>query len=309
MPGHVFVTGASGFVGSAVVQELLHRGYAVTALVHHKSFERHQPRLHPVVGDLLDSQVLEQSLHGCDAIIHLVGIIREHPHQGITFRRIHVEGTQSIVNAAVRAGITRFIHMSALGSRPDAISEYHRTKFLAEQYLRSGNLEWTIFQPSMIHGPHGEFMKMESRWVKKKAPPWLFMPYFGAGFTGFKGAGKIQPVYVNDMARAMVDAIEMPHKTTGQIYPIAGPEQFTWPQFHDLCAQAIVGHKRLKFPIPAWKAKLLTHLFPQSLLGFNRDQVLMSQENNTCPMGKFIETFGWSPQPFESVLRSYMKEL
>src|SRR5436190_342985 len=84
-----------------------------------------------------------------------------------------MEGTRNVVDAATAAGVKRYVHMSALGTRPAAVSEYHRTKYLAEQYVRASSLDWTIFRPSMIHGPGGEFMGMVKKWVAKKAPPFF----------------------------------------------------------------------------------------------------------------------------------------
>src|SRR5687768_9499458 len=166
MPGRVFITGASGFVGSAVLEELLSRGYSANALVHRGELQVTGDRVTTIKGDLFDRKALDEGLRGCDAVIHVVGIIMERPGKGVTFERIHVEGTRNVVDAAVRNGVRRYVHMSALGSRPDAASRYHRTKFQAEQYVRGSGLEWTIFRPSLIHGPRGEFMRMEADWAR-----------------------------------------------------------------------------------------------------------------------------------------------
>jgi uncharacterized protein YbjT (DUF2867 family) len=125
---------------------------------------------------------------------------------------------------------------------------------------------------------------------------------------GTKGAGKLQPVYVKDVARAFVDALEKP-QTIGEVYLLGGPHELTWQQLHRASALAIVGHKRLALPLPAWKARLLTRLVPPPLLPFNRDQVIMSQENNTGDITKFVDDFGFQPQPFEPTLRSYAGQL
>jgi NADH dehydrogenase len=134
------------------------------------------------------------------------------------------------------------------------------------------------------------------------------MPYFGAGAFGTGGAGRLQPVYVGDVARAIVDAIEKP-QTIGNAYDLGGSEQLTWRQLHEAVAQAVVGHRRLVMPIPAWKAKMLTHIVPAALLPFNRDQVIMSQEDNTCDLAKFKSDFGWEPRGFGAMLGQYAKEL
>ncbi len=308
MAGRVFVTGGSGFVGSAVIDELLSRNYSVNALVNRKALDRPGESVQSIQGGLFNDRALDEGIHGCDAVIHLVGIIMERPSKGFTFDRIHHQGAARIVNATKRAGVRRYVHMSALGTRANAVSDYHRTKYLGEDHVRASGLEWTIFRPSFIHGPRGEFMRMEAKWARMKAPPFFFMPYFGAGLLGTGGAGRLQPVYVGDVARAFVDAIEKPD-TIGEIYPIGGPDVMTWPQMHHAVSKAIVGRERAAVAIPAWYAKGLTRVVPGPLLPFNRDQVIMSQEENTCDVGKFVSEFGWTPRGFEESLNGYAKQL
>jgi uncharacterized protein YbjT (DUF2867 family) len=198
--------------------------------------------------------------------------------------------------------------MSALGTRADAISNYHKTKFQAEQYVRGSGLDWTIFRPSMIHGQKGEFMQLVAKWAMKKAPPFLFMPYFGAGLLGRGEPRMLQPIWVKDVARAFVDALEKP-QTIHETYPIAGSQAVTWRQLHRISARTIVGKERPVFAIPGWYAKMLTYVVPRFLLPFNRDQVIMSQEDNTCDMSKFIDSFGWTPGGFEEILKTYAEQL
>jgi NADH dehydrogenase len=303
MPGRIFVTGGSGFVGSAVIDELASRGYQIDALVRRRDVDRAGGRVRSVPGDLFTPAALEEGMRGCAAVIHLVGIIFENRAEGITYQRIHFEGTRNVVDAAKRAGVRRYVHMSALGTRPDAVSTYHRTKFQAEEYVRHSGLDWTIFRPSVIHGPKGEFMKMEARWARRKAPPFLFMPYFGG-----KRAGRLQPVYVRDVARAFVDALEKPN-TVGEVYPLGGGQIFTWPEMHRIVAQAVVGKPRMVASMPAGVAKALAAAGIGRLLGFNRDQVIMSQEDNTCDMAKFRDDFGWGTRPFDETVSEYAREL
>ena len=151
-------------------------------------------------------------------------------------------------------------------------------------------------------------MQMEARWARRKAPPFLFMPYFGRGALGRGGAGLLQPVFVNDVARAFADALDHP-KTIGEIYPLVGSQVMTWPELHRITAQAVVGKKRWVMAMPAWKAKALTFIAPASLLPFNRDQVIMSQEDNVADLTKFKDHFGWEPQPFDASLATYAKRL
>jgi hypothetical protein len=97
--------------------------------------------------------------------------------------------------------------------------------------------------------------------------------------------------------------------TIKQTVPLAGPERMTWPEFLHRCAIAITGHKKLVLPIPAWYAKILTQVVPAKMLPFNRDQVIMSQEDNTVDMGKFIVDFGWRPTQMEAALAGYAARL
>ncbi len=306
MAGRVFVTGGSGFVGSAVIDELVSRGHQVNALVNRREIGRADVR--SIKGGMFDDRALDDGMRGCAAVIHLVGIIMQRPSKGITFERIHYQGTKRVADATRRNGVRRYVHMSALGTRQDANSDYHRSKHLAETYVRTTDLDWTIFRPSFIHGPRGDFLQMQAKWARRKAPPFLFMPYFGAGLLGRGGAGQLQPVYVGDVARAFVDALEKPN-AIGEVYPIGGPDVITWPQMHHVVSEAIVGKKRAALAIPAWYAKTITRIVPASLLPFNRDQVIMSQEQNTCDLSKFVDDFRWTPRPFKESVSGYAKQL
>jgi NADH dehydrogenase len=308
MAERVFVTGASGFVGSAVVAELVKRGFGVTALVNRTEVPSNGGDVQSVRADLFDEAAMDAAVAGCRVVIHLVGIIMEKPKDGITFRRLHVEATTSAIEAAKRNNIRRYIHMSALGTRAGAVSEYHKSKWEAEEIVRGSGLDWTIFRPSMIHGPRGEFMRMEAKWARKQSPPFLFMPYFGRGLLGTGGAGKLQPIFVGDVARGFVEAIGN-QKSIGKAYAMAGTDVLTWPGMHEIVARTVAGKKRLALGIPAWYAKLLTKVAPASALPFNADQVVMSQEDNTADIADFERDFGWKPARFEESLRRYAAEL
>ncbi|GMA60907.1 NAD-dependent epimerase/dehydratase family protein [Alicyclobacillus fastidiosus] len=153
----VFVTGGTGYVGVPVVRELLRRGHSVTLLARDAS---RVPAdlcglVHVVDGDLADSTALQIGMNQADAVVHLVGIIRENRRRGITMQAVHVGGTTAVLEAARRAGVERLIHMSALGARVGARSRYHKTKWEAETRVRQSGLKFTIFRPSVVFGPGG----------------------------------------------------------------------------------------------------------------------------------------------------------
>jgi NADH dehydrogenase len=306
MARRIFITGGSGFVGSAVVREVIAQGWGVNALVNHHPLDE-QGDIQSFPGGLFDKPVLDRAIAGCEAVIHLVGIIAEKPSAGITFSRMHVQGTQAVLEAAKRAGVARFVQMSAAGTRENAVSDYHKTKWQAEQSVRGSGLDWTIFRPSLIHGAEGEFMKTVARWARRRAAPWVFMPYFGKGLLGLGGSAMLQPVFVEDVARAFVLAIDNP-RAIHQTYCLGGADRLIWPQLYRQAATRIVGRPRMTLGIPAWWAMFLTKAWPFHL-PFNQAQVQMSQEDNTCDIESFVRDFGWTPRGFADSLAMYANGL
>lgn len=275
----VLVTGAHGFVGRHVAAALVRQGYRVRGLVRRPGSLMIQEG-EEAPGNILDPASLRAAAAGCDAVIHLVGIIAQTKTSG-SFEQVHVVGTQNVVQAAQAAGVRRYLHMSALGTRPEAKATYHQTKWQAEAIVRQSGLPYTIFRPSLIHGPDGEFTHMLYNWSLGKAAPFVFMPYFGAGFWGQHATTQIQPVYVEDVAAVFVAALTN-ERALHQTYPVAGPRGYTWPEMLRIASGIFRGKPKAVVGIPAWGARLLATLpLP---MGFNRDQVQMSQEDNTADL-------------------------
>lgn len=317
---NVLVTGATGFVGRSVVRELLVRGLTPVCLVRSRAkLLRQHPdtrdeKIHTVVGDLFDRDALREAANQSHAAIHLVGIILEKRLSGQTFDRIHRQGTENVVDAVRSAGIARYMHMSALGVRKDAVARYHRTKWAAEGYVRNSGLNWTIFRPSLIHGPDGEFMRMMRMFMCGLVPP--FVPYFG------KGDAKLQPVSVKDVAHCFVAAL-FRDETIGQTYSLGGPRAYSWKEFYNACRALMPGAKRWKPMVgqPVGVAKVMAVLSgpPMALvaavapslglLRFNVDQVIMSQEDNVCDHTVAERAFGMTMRNFEEELAVYAGQI
>ena len=282
----IFLTGATGFVGHHILTELLRRGYTVHALVRKTEGFRTHPQLRVFTGSILEPATLEPAIAGCRSIIHLVGIIDE-KHE--TFERIHIEGTRNVLEAAQIAGtVKRWVHMSALGTRPNAVSRYHQSKWAAEELVRNSIFPYVIFRPSLIHGPRGEFTRMLRDWSIGKIPPFFFMPFFGSGFFGQSNPHLIQPMHVADVVWLFAEALTNP-AASNKIYSIAGPDLMSWREMLRIASTHFRGKPKLTLGIPAWKAKLLASLpLP---LPFNMDQVIMSQEDNTAALGPVQHDF------------------
>jgi NADH dehydrogenase len=298
----VALTGATGFVGRHTLVQLMLTGHRVRVLARDPSrLTVTDARVRAVQGDLFSDHALSELVQGADAVIHLVGIIREIPRLGQTFERIHAEGTRRLLAAAKGAAVHRWVQMSALGTRPNPVSRYHATKWQAEEAVRHSGIPFTILRPSIIHGEDGEFIKMVKGFCCHPLPP--FMPYFGAGPLGRGGAGRLQPIWVKDVARCLVEALTNP-RAVNETYPLGGPDVYTWPQLYLTCQRYFPAakHGRKPLAIPVWLAKLIAGL---PLAPFNRDQVVMSQEDSTCQITKAQEDFGFPLAPFEPTLAEY----
>ncbi len=308
----VALTGGTGFVGRHVLPKLLAEGHEVRALVRDQArWDTIDKRVHRIEGDLFDDEAVHELVEGVDAVVHLVGIIMEKPKQGQTFERVHVESTRRLIEATRaaaahrqsqgRGGAVKWAHMSALGSRPNAVSMYHRTKWQAEELVRGSGLDYTIFRPSIIHGPDGEFMQMVRGFWCGFFPPFI-VPYFGAGPLGTGGAGRLQPVYVDDVATCFTSALTNP-KASGETYPLGGPLAVTWPQLYEAVGRHLANKRNKRvFPVPAWYAKIIAG---KPGVPFNLDQVIMSQEDSTCEIAKVESDFGIKLADFEATVAQY----
>jgi len=296
----LFLTGATGFVGRHLVAALLQQGHTVKCLVRPGSGSKlpASANLVPVVGDVTAKDSLAPALEGAEAAIHLVGIIAEVGRN--TFRAVHVEGTRNLVDACKALGVSRFLHMSALGAREDGLSEYHRTKWQAEEYVRRSGLTYTIFRPSLIHGPDGEFMRMAVKMVRSPLP---------APIPG-RGRALFQPVYVRDVARLFVEALAN-EKSFNKTYEVGGPNQMTYPQMLDQISEVLRGRPKAKVYLPLGLLRPAAALMEKVLRRppLTRDQLKMLGEDNICALGPLLADFGWSPSRFLDCLNSYAHQL
>jgi NADH dehydrogenase len=238
---------------------------------------------------VLQPESLLNGVRGCDTIIHLVGIIKETKY--ISFQEAHVEATRNMITAAQRAGIKRYIQMSALGTRPHAASKYHQTKWQAEELVRASGLNWTIFRPSLIYGEGSEFV--ESMLPLVNAP---VTPIISPGMD----TGLLQPLHIDDLCACFVQAAQdQAGKTFGQTYQCGGPDRLTTEQILGVLA-ALSGRGLRKVKIPLALAKL--GMGTGEKLGLpvpaTPQQLLMLQENNVCDISAMQHAFDIEPRPF-----------
>jgi uncharacterized protein YbjT (DUF2867 family) len=290
----IFIAGGTGFVGGQLVDALREHGHAVRLLVHKRS-PSVSINIDQVEGDVTRLESFEHAAEGCDAVINLVGIIREFPARCITFERLHVQATANMLAATAKAGIRRYLQMSALGTRPAAVSRYHVTKFQAEELVRSSGLDVTILRPSLIYGPNDAFINMLAGQLRL-AP---IMPVIGSG------AYRLQPIHVSDVARCFTMALEMP-ETIGQCYELCGNDRMTYLELLDAIASAMGRPAPFKPRAPLGLMKfvipIMQHL-PQ--FPITTDQLQMLIEENICD-GCWKKVFCFEPRDFREGIREYL---
>jgi uncharacterized protein YbjT (DUF2867 family) len=296
----IVITGATGFVGQEVVKQARADGHAVRAIVRDPKaraalalVEKYGVELFH--GNVIYAPSLEGSMQGGNCVIHLVGIIHEWKEN--TFQRVHTEATANVVEAARKAGLKRYLHMSALGTRADARSRYHQTKWAAEEEVRKSGLAWTIFRPSVIYGPGDQSIAVLSN-LLRRAP---FVPVLG------NGNSKIQPVSVENVAKSFVSAVKN-DGTIGKTYDLCGPDAFTWNELYDKLL-TFYGLRKPKLHLPLPIARVIASVAEKALAKppFNRDQLLMVQEDNIGDPKPAERDFALEQETFEQGIARYLR--
>lgn len=291
----VLITGATGFVGGHLAARLVADGHRIKCLVrrpgHPRAAYLRGLGADLAVGDILDRDSLNEAAQGCKAVIHLVGIIIE--PRGATFEQIHVEGTRNVLAATAAAGIRRYVHMSALGAGPGGETRYQLTKWEAEEAVRSSGLDSTIFRPSIIYGPGGEFINM----LLRQARLLPLVPVIGDGNY------RLQPVSVHDVAACFSLALTS-DKTIGEAYELGSPEALTYNEMVRAVCRAM-GKKRALVHLPLALVRPVVRLLEKILPmpPVTTDQLKMLLQGNVCDVSRMREAFGIEPVGFEEGIK------
>ena len=301
---NVLVTGGSGFIGRHVVAALAAQGLRVTVPTRHRERAKHLillPTVDVVEADILEPRVLERLAAGKQVVINLVGILHSRrgrrsdrgPNDyGPDFARIHVELPQAIVAACRAQGLKRLLHLSALGISASAPSEYLRSKAIGEQaVLAADDLDVTAFRPSVVFGPEDRFLNQFA--LLARFAPVLAIPCPQARF---------QPVYVGDVARAVVRAIDDPD-TFGKAYELCGPRQYSLKELVEAVCR-ITGRERAVIGLSDRLSRLqaaVMEKLPGKLM--TRDNYRSIQVPNVCS-GVF--PFGIQPLALEGVAPAWL---
>lgn len=304
------ILGGSGFVGRCLAKHLCDAGHELKVLSRRRATKRHAfsqlPDLELVETDIHDQAQLTAHLSGCDTVVNLVGILNERGTGGAGFHHAHVELTGKVIRACRENRIERLLHMSAINAdATGGTSHYLRSKGLAEDNAHAaGGLRVTSYRPSVIFGSEDSFFNRFAGLLR--LTPGVF-PLACAG-------ARFAPVFVEDVARAMVETLQDPAHF-GKRYDLCGPRSYTLRELVEYTASC-TGRNRVIIPLPDFAARmqglafdLAGFVFP--VLGieqpFSTDNYRSMQVDAVCRRND-LETLGIVPATVESIVPAYLSD-
>lgn len=297
----VLLLGGSGFVGTYIVNRLSQGGIEVTVPTRRRERTKAlimQPGVTMPEADINCQETLIDLMRGHDAVINLVGVLHSRdvvlPYSA-DFAEAHVELPKKIIAACKATGVRRLLHMSALNADPAGPSEYLRSKGDGEAIVLAaqGELDVTVFRPSVIFGRGDAFLSMFANILKK-------LPFFPLGF----GHARFQPVWAADVADAFIDSLD-DVGTYGQAYELVGPKIYTLRELVDY-AKELAGSKATIIPLSEGWAYLqagLMWLAPSPMLSPDN---LRSMEKDSVCEGRWNPPANWRPTALEAIAPTYI---
>ncbi len=288
----ILLTGASGFIGSHVLQALLEpaqEAHQIIACTHHQKSNKTNKNIKFITLDFMDMQsieacMLQLQLETIDVLINCVGIIAENRHQ--KFEQLHFQAPARLFKACERAGVKRIIQISALGANEAAITPYHTSKRAADNVLRQTRLDWFILCPSLVYGVGGKSMALFQR--LSNLP---LIPLIG------NGKQMIQPVHISDVIATVMRCLETDVKTR-QIINVVGDRPINYRDWlialRSHAGKSIRKPRFIKLPFPLMlKLSLLGKLTHHPF--FNPENLRMLQQNNMADSSKLRAFLGRKP--------------
>jgi uncharacterized protein YbjT (DUF2867 family) len=277
----ILVTGGTGVIGEGVIPELIARGHSVRLLSRHAEDDAQQwPGVEPFEGNVAEISTLNGAADGCDAVVHIAGIVSEDPPK-LTFEAVNVEGTRNIIEEAKRANVQRFVFVSSLGADVGQ-SDYHRSKKAAEEIVAQSDLQqWMIVRPGNVFGPGDEVVSLILKMVRTLPA----VPVIDSGDQEF------QPIWHEDLAKILATVVER-NDLAKQTLEAAGPEITTMNDLVDRFRE-ITGRSPLTVPVPSALAQF----------GVDENKLQMLKEKNVVRGRSAVEVLGIDATPLDESLR------
>ena len=292
----VTVFGGGGFLGTYISQRLLKLDARLRIAGRNPRSAMHLKPLGNLgqtqfaACDIRDADAVTRVVRGSDMVINLVGILKG------DFHAFHVTGARNVAQAAAAQGCAALVHMSAIGADPESDSAYGRSKGQGEAAVHEAFERAVILRPSIVFGREDEFI---NRFAKMIAM-FPIVPIIGADT-------RFQPVFVDDVARAVVAALQSPSDYAGRTLELGGPEIVTMEAINRRIAAA-EGRRRSFIPVPDFISDLIartTGWLPAAPI--TRDQWTMLQSDNVVGESmNGLKEMGIAPTPMGAVMDEWM---
>jgi uncharacterized protein YbjT (DUF2867 family) len=309
------VFGGTGFIGTQIVRVLAQAGYRVKVAT--RIIERAAPlKVTGQVGQVTpfpccygEDASIEEAVKGCDVVVNAIGILYQKGKN--TFQRAHVDIPEKIATAAAKQGVKRLVHISALGVE-EGTSKYAKSKKEGEAKVLEHFPNATILRPSVVFGPNDDFFNMFAE-LSRILPA---LPLVGGGET------KFQPVYVGDVADAVMAAVTISEfgqkNPLGKLYQLGGPEILTFKEIYKRLFKHIRREKPL-IPLPFWLAKIqgcaftttsfvvnmITGLYPKPFLTADQVETLKT-DTVVAKDALTFKDLGITPHAMDAILQTYL---
>jgi uncharacterized protein YbjT (DUF2867 family) len=292
----VTLIGGGGFIGRYVAQQLFARGVRVRIV-------QRDPRraffLKPLAGvgqiqfagaDVTQAEMVERVVHGSDAVINLVGILRGN------FDAVHRGGAANVAEAAAAAGAQALVQVSAIGADAGSVSRYGASKGEGEIAARAAFPGATIVRPSIAFG-------VEDHFINRFAAMSRLLPVMPV----IRGSWRIQPVHAADLARAIALAALDPRGHGGRTYELGGPQVLTMRALTDWILERTGRGSKLVADIPDPVGRLIARVGWLPGAPVTWDQWLMMERDSVVsPGAEGFEAFGISPSPLAAIAEGWL---
>lgn len=299
----ILIFGGTGFIGRHIVKELAKTGAKINIYTRDPEAGLYLKtcgsvgQISLIKGEVKDTELINKLVRQSDIVINCVGILFE--KHNYTFINKHAKFPELLGSLAAKYKLQKVIHISALGIEQNTSSKYASTKLQGEEALRRNFPNCTIIRPSVVFGIDDNFFNKLAG-ITKKLP---FIPLIGKGKT------KIQPVYVNDIAKSVYKIVTSEHEHNGNIYELGGPDIYDMKQIYEFISSTI-GVKKSMVPLPYVVAKILAmffELFPNPV--YTRDQIkLLKTHNTTQEKSKTFFHLHIQPHKIEEIVPGYLRK-
>tara|TARA_B110000003_G_scaffold45326_1_gene43097 strand:+ start:3395 stop:4318 length:924 start_codon:yes stop_codon:yes gene_type:complete len=286
---HIALFGGTGFVGSHLSTKLIEHNYKLSLLIRSdKKVRDVSSSIHRIINGSINSMsAIKSNIKNCDVVIYSIGILEETPKLGITFQALQFDGLKAVVDESIKAGVKKFILMSANGVKSDG-TNYQASKYHAEEYLKNSDLIYTILRPSVIFGnPHGKMEFITQLYQEVIRPPIPAINFFN-GFFPLKGSVKMSPVHIDDVVEVLYLSLNLNH-TDNKTYCLGGPQILSWYEILK-CIIATTKRNKIFIPVPIVMMKILAKLFQwMPFFPVTFEQLQMLEEENIADKDELIK--------------------